>query len=420
MENQNFTDREEQKRNLRKGMLVNEEEQTEDSEERFLNRDFEKEIRAYKRKRRLIILAVVLVLVIVAAVWYFIDRSRTYRSMTVSWSQTVEVSSFEGAVGFVDGLLVYGRNSASYVAQDGTVMWTESYEMSNPAAVICGEYAAICDQGGIDLIICNAGGKQGQIQTSSPIMRMALAGQGMAVVIQEDTRAEYVSFYDHTGKKLDIEIKTPLQGDGYPLDLAVSQSGEQLMVSYVYVENATLKNKVVFYNFDVGQDMVDRIVGGFEQYEDTMVPRVTYLNETQAVAFGDKLLTFYSLKNQLKPKTVQEYTVEDEITKVFYGDDQVGVVTVPKEKGAAAHLTVYNSAGEVQREIDFSEDFSKIEFVGNEILVYNEKGFRIYNADGSLKYQEDTGYDLSAVVPGTDKKTYYLIGNGMLQKAVMH
>ena len=65
---------------------------------------------------------------------------------------------------------------------------------------------------------------------------------------------------------------------------------------------------------------------------------VTYLNETQAVAFGDKLLTFYSLKNQLKPKTVQEYTVEDEITKVFYGDDQVGVVTVPKEKGAAVSL----------------------------------------------------------------------------------
>ena len=112
--------------------------------------------------------------------------------------------------------------------------------------------------------------------------------------------------------------------------------------------------------------------------------------------------------------------MEDEITKVFYGDDQVGVVTVPKEKGAAAHLTVYNSAGEVQREIDFWDDFSRIEFVGNEMLVYNEKGCRIYNADGSLKYQEDTGYDLSAVVPGTDKKTYYLIGNGMLQKAVMH
>ena len=420
MENQNFTDREEQKRNLRKGMLVNEEDQTEESDERFLNRDFEKEIRTHKRKRRLIILAVVLVIVIGAAVWFFIDRSRTYRNMTVSWSQTIEASGFEGAVGFADGLIVYGRNSASYVDSTGTVIWTESYEMSNPAAVVSGEYAAICDQGGMDLIVCNANGKQGQVQTSSPIMRMALAEQGMTVVIQEDTKAEYVSFYDRTGKKLDIEIKTRLQGDGYPLDLAVSQSGEQLMVSYVYVENATLKNKVVFYNFDVGQDMVDRIVGGFEQYEDTMVPRVTYLNESQAVAFGDNMLTFYSLKNQLKPKVVQEYTVEDEIAKVLYGDGQVGVVTVPKEAGAAAHLTVYNGAGEVQREIDFSEDFSKIEFVGSEILVYNEKGFRIYNADGGLKYQEDTEYDLSAVVPGMDKKTYYLIGNGMLQKAVMH
>lgn len=411
MDEQRFTDREEQKRNLRRSMIINAQE--EESEER--EKDYEENLRRHRRKRVRIIVIIAVIVLLAAGIGLYFYFHRAYDHLEILWSQTVETGSFEGAVQFGDGIVKYGRDAASYIDGSGTVLWTESYEMNHPMAVVSGEYIVLADRGANQMVICSKAGKQGQVTTASPITRVALASQGMTVVILEDSAANYLAFYDRTGKKLDIEIKTRLQGDGYPLDLALAPSGEQLMVSYVYVQNGTLRNKIVFYNFDVGQDMVDRIVGGFEQYEDTMIPRVAFLSESRAVAFGDNLLSFYSLKNQLKPVLIQDIAVGEDITAVFYNSSYAGIVTQTEDGAAPYRLTVYDGDGNVVLEKEISLPFTKIEFVGDEILVYNEDTFIIYDIAGGEKYQETFSAELSAIIPGNQKDTYILIGNGLMQ-----
>lgn len=410
MDEQRFTDREEQKRNLRRSMIVNSQEEEEAS-----GKDYEENLRRHRRKRIRVIAVMAAVILVLGGVGLYFYFHRSYDRLEVLWTQSVEAGSYEGAVPFGSGIVKYGRDAASYIDGSGTVIWTESYEMSHPLVVTRGEYIVLADQGANQMLICGESGKLGEVTTASPITRAALAAQGMTVVILEDSGANYLAFYDRTGKKLDIEIKTRLQGDGYPLDLALAPSGEQLMVSYVYVENGTLRNKVVFYNFDVGQDMVDRIVGGFEQYESTMIPRVTFLNESQAVAFGDNILSFYSLKNQLKPALVKEINIEEDIAAVFYNESYAGLVTRTENAQAPYRLRVYDGSGEVVLEKEISLQFTQIEFVDDEILLYNKDTIIIYDIAGGVKYTETLSAELSAIIPGSRKDTYILIGNGLMQ-----
>lgn len=409
MNEQNYTDREEQKRNLRRSMLEN----SRDAQEQ--EKEYEQNLKRHRKKRRWIVFAIVLAVLAAAGTGAFLYLHRSYDHMEILWSRTVEDGSMEGAVRFGDGLVKYGRDAASYIDADGTVQWTESYEMSHPTAVVNGDYLVLADQGANRLIICSVQGKQGDVTTASPITRAAVAKQGMTVVILEDKSANYLAFYDRSGKKLEIEIKTKLQGDGYPLDLAVSPSGEQLMVSYVYVSDGSLRSKIVFYNFDVGQDMVDRIVGGFEQYEDTMIPRVAFLGESRAVAFGNNRISFYSLKNQLKPSLLQEITVQAEIQAVFWSDRYAGVVTRTESSEMPYLLTAYDTEGETVLEKEISSHFTKIEFVDEEILLYNKDTLSVCEMSGKEKYRETLSAEISAVVPGSRKDRYILIGNGLMQ-----
>lgn len=377
--------------------------------------DYGASLRRHRSKRNIRILIVCGCLLIVIGIVLFLHFFRRYDHMEVQWSVTVEDNSYQGAAAFGSGVVKYGRDSASYINSSGETVWIESYEMSHPMAVVRGDYIVLADQGATKLIICSASGKIGEVTTASPITRVAMARQGMIVVILEDERANYLAFYDRTGKKLDIEIRTRFQGDGYPMDLALSPSGEQLMVSYVYVENAVIGNKVVFYNFDVGQDMVDRIMGGFEQYKDTMVPRVAFMDEEHAVAFGDDVITFYSLRNKRKPSITKELPLESQISAVVYNEDYAGVVTETGDGEKPYGLTVYGTDGQVLMTCKIPIAFTKIEFVGNEVLVYNSENMIIYTMSGKIKYQEALREELIQVVPGNKRDSFILISNGLLQ-----
>ena len=74
---------------------------------------------------------------------------------------------------------------------------------------------------------------------------------------------------------------------GYPLDVAVSNDGLVMMVTYQFVDGGDTTSYVAFYNFgDVGQNEDDRIVSGYT-YEGVVIPQVLYLGGSNSAAIRE-------------------------------------------------------------------------------------------------------------------------------------
>lgn len=60
--------------------------------------------------------------------------------------------------------------------------------------------------------------------------------------------------YDSTGNIL-VENKVSAAKDGYPVEIALSNDGTTLIVSYLHVQSGALASNVVYYNFgDAGRE----------------------------------------------------------------------------------------------------------------------------------------------------------------------
>jgi hypothetical protein len=138
--------------------------------------------------------------------------------------------------------------------------------MQSPQVKMCDTCAAVGDINGSKIYIFNKSGLLGSVDTSLSISQIEVASQGVVAAVLEDNNADYINLYNTDGTKI-YSVKTTLSGDGYPLDISISDDATKLMASYLYVSGESMKTNVVFYNFsDVGQNETERVVGGFNHY----------------------------------------------------------------------------------------------------------------------------------------------------------
>ena len=72
--------------------------------------------------------------------------------------------------------------------------------------------------------------------------------------------------YDSTGNIL-VENKVSAAKDGYPVEIALSNDGTTLIVSYLHVQSGALASNVVYYNFgDAGREEKNNQVAGEKLY----------------------------------------------------------------------------------------------------------------------------------------------------------
>lgn len=351
------------------------------------------ELEAYrrrKRKRQRIWLAVAVFLVVLAAAgvlgYRIYRRDYQYTEVDVLWEKELAADASSGYEAYGDNVLRYTRDGASYLNQKGEEAWSQGYEMKSPFAVVRGDYAVIGDRNGYSIYICDKNGCQGRVTTALPISKLSVSSTGITVAILEDTKSNLIAFYDKTGTKLKVEVQTTLAGNGYPIDLSVSPGGTMLMVSYVYLDEGTMQNQVVFYNFDdEGQSVKDRLVGGFKEYESSIVARVRFLDNTYACAFAQDRLCFYSLEHTVKPEMISQVDINGEICSIFYSQDYVG--NIVSENGGPRKLFLYKASGEEVFSREIPGDYKHVEISGSYILLYGEAECRIYNTLGKLKYE---------------------------------
>ena len=331
------TNRERRKQELRRRMLDFAALEERDRQKESRDKEKRRQLAAGERRLRAIcffFLGLVLFLILLLFLHFLLYRC--YRRSSVNWSRDFRAerrdtdNNYESYLPYGEGMLRITRDGASYLGLKGKQHWNQAFEMNQPFVSVNGDFAAVAEQGGNAIYIMAKSGPTGSAKTSLPITKLTVSGKGVVYAVLEDRNASYISVFTKEGRALDISIKSVLKGDGYPLDLSVSPDGTELMVSYVFLENGSLKNKIVFYNLsEAGRDAgASRVVGGFTNgLEGHLAGRVHFSDAGHAEAFHDGGILFYSTKQPSSPVEKASVQEKSTIRAIAWGDRALALIT---------------------------------------------------------------------------------------------
>ena len=309
-------------------------------------------------------------------------------------------------------ILKYSQDGAEAFNGTSDAIWNVTYEMQKPQVATCGDYVAMGDSQGTRILVISSADDQNTIETKLPVMNFCVSKQGVVAAVLDDSGSSWIKLYDKTGTEL-ASVKCSMADSGYPIDISLSDSGILLAVSYMRVDDGKLISSVAFYNFgDVGANESDHYMSGYD-YEDTVIPRVKFLNNSTAFALGDNKFIIYS--GDQKPEKKFEYDFDTQINGVYYGDDRIGLVRRNGDGDSGYRIDIYNLSGEIVLSQKFDLDYTDIELTENRLMIYNDSRCLIYNMHGKVKF--DGAFDDSTLLcaPTSDPLKFVLVNREITQ-----
>ncbi len=369
-----------------------------------------------KRHRRNVLVGCLItaaaVFILVLAALFLLD-GRTYSQYTVLHSVNRDDTESAKYEAFADGYIRYSNDGAAYYNAKGIAEWNQTFSMQNPHIKVCGEWAAVGDVNGSTIYMFGVQGMVGSVDTSLSISQIEVAKQGIVAAVLEDTTANYINLYNTDGSKI-YTVKTTLAGDGYPLDISISEDATKLIASYLYVSGESIKTNVVFYNFsEVGQNETERVVGGFNHYDSTIVGDVEFLNSTTAVAVGEDVLSIYHIKEY--PSLTKEIRIDSEIERVFFGNGYIGIVLKNSDSGDIYKLVVYDTSAKEVCETTFNTQYDTIQFDGKSVLMSNASTFAVMNLKGKILTIQNFDLPIESVLPMGTRGRYIMVNSKYIQ-----
>ena len=338
---------------------------------------------------------------------------RTYNNYKDRKTIKIETGTNSQYQAFGEFVVKYSNDGISYINGTETI-WNEAYEMKSPIVDVCEDYLAIADKNSNTIYIFNKKGKVGEVNTSYPIIKIEVAQQGVVAALLEEASANYIELYDKEGNLI-VSHKSLLSENGFPLSFSISNDGEKMMTSYLSIKEGSTENQVIFYNFsNVGKDEVDRVVGTFNQYGETIVPAVYFVSNEDAIAIGDNVLTIYKMKE--KPTIRKEIKFDKEIQKVFYNEKYVGLIFENSKGDTPYKMEVYSLSGEkiMSKEIEMNLDHVK--FAGKNVLMYDDVTCELISLKGVVKFKHVFTKQLDAIVPMESTNTFLLMTKNKIEE----
>lgn len=319
--------------------------------------------------------------VAVGLVLFIEKRSyRTYDIIQTSEQEDIVSTKYEVMSGKI---LRYSPDGAALVNSEMDAYWSSLYEMQNPVADIRGDWAVIADVDGTSMKIFDKDGEAGSVTTSYSIVKARISSNGLVAAILDGGDSTWINYYDSDGSLI-AENQTHVEDPGYPMDVAVSDNGEIMMVTYQFIDGSDTTSYVAFYNFgDVGQNEDDRIVSGYT-YEEVVIPEIRYFDAERSVALREDGFTVY--KGRQIPKESVTEKVDKEIVSTFCDDDTIGMVFKNGNKDKQYTMKVYSINGSLRFTKDFNIPYTTIKISGGNILLYNDSQICVMNSRGVEKY----------------------------------
>lgn len=354
---------------------------------------------------RIITISVIIIIAIVA--FYVSYENKQYTEYEIITEEERSDSEAAEYIPYNGNVIKYSQDGAEAFQGNNTAIWNETFEMQNPLIATCENYAALGDFKGNKIYVVNSEGDSGEIDTKLPVSTFCVSRQGVVAAVLEDDNETKINIYSAEGVQL-AAIKCTMTQSGYPIDVALSNDGQKLGVSYVRIEDGQLKSSVAFYNFgEVGQNETDNYVSGYD-YVDAVVPRIKFINDSTAFGLGDNRFVIY--KGSQKPVSIAETFLNEEVRSVFYGKDRVGLVFYNMGLDNKYRMDIYNDKGELESSLPFDIEYTDIVFKDDMIIIYNERECTIYRANGNIKYTGNFIDPVLLLVP-TENKTKYILVN---------
>lgn len=334
-----------------------------------------------KVRNRLLFLGGLVLAFLFLIVLFIEQRSyRDYKILEVSEQEDIISTKYVEMGGKI---LRYSPGTVSLVNKHMETVWSTSCDMQNPVADVKNNRAVIADVDGTVLEIFNKEGRTGSVNTSYSIVKARISAGGLVAAILDGGDDTWINFYASDGSLI-AENQTKVDDPGYPMDVAVSDNGMIMMVTYQFVDGGETTSYVAFYNFgDVGQNEDERIVSGYT-YEGVVIPQIQYLEGSRSVALRDNGFSLY--QGSQIPKETAKIEVEQEIVSTFFDSDTIGLVFRNKDADKQYSLEVYSSNGKLKFTRNFNIPYTSIRMSDGYIIMRNSSQICVINSRGVEKF----------------------------------
>lgn len=367
------------------------------------------------RRIRLIAGIIALVAIAVALVSYSIFRTYTDFEDT----KTVDITSETGTeyAEFQSTLIKYSRDGVSCTDFDGNLLWSDTFEMDAPSTASFGEYFMLYDKGGSLIEIMKKSGIVKKLTTTSPIVEADIASKGTSAVLMTGADGSSVSLYDIEGNVI-ASGSLHISNTGYPVSLAISGNGENLMVSLLDIKDGSLKSTVEFYNFgSAGKKEKNNIVGTVS-YSDMVIPKVAFLAGNRPVVFGDSEIDVFNVGTE--PKVFKKIFPKGNIKSIAINDTYFSIITTNPDSTLEKkkdRLYLYTATGRQLFSTKTDDNYLDYGLLSNNALyILDGNTLKLYNTFGVKKFQYKFDNGISAVMPWDGNSHYIFIENGKLHK----
>lgn len=359
---------------------------------------------------RMLLVAFAMIAALLAGI-YFLLQNQNYN--TVEILNLYENTSTDNAnyASCLEGVLKYSKDGVSLLSKKGEEQWNQPCQISNPELAVRETTVAVYDRGGTSILVFEKKGLKGEIKTTRPIEKIDVSKQGIVAAILKDDSTPLVVCYDAEGALL-VEQKASLSNTGYPMDVALSEDGKMLLVSYLQTRGNGMVTKLVYYDF--GGEDIDKKQHQVQEkeYEGILIPTTAFLDASTSILVADNSILVY------KGKEVPEENVKievDEICNVAYSEKIIAVVVKDAET-SSYKLFVYNMEGKQISETSIDKKYSNMKVCGREIILYEGNLCGIYTKKGICKYEGKLDLDILEIFPITGLNKYMMINaNGFYE-----
>lgn len=357
----------------------------------------------YAKMRRILVIVILILLAVCGT--YLLLNNQSYSKARTSVQYPGDISDTSRYAQFADGIVRYNRDGVAFLNKKNEEKWMQPAQIKNPVIAVKEDSFAVADNGGNNILVFSEEGLKGEIETTMPIEKLTVSDQGIVSVLLRNETAPSIVTYDAAGNIL-AEMEVSLGTTGYPTAMEISDDGNTLAVSYLFLKGTAVNSRVVYYNFgEVGQSKTDNIVSS-EEYENTIMGDMFFMGGGRSVVVGDNCFVIY--KGTDEPEKEKTVTLDQEIQSVFHSDQYIGFVLLNREK-SGYELRLYNRIGEQMISREIPGKYNNVKIDGDEVIMYDGDRCCIVTATGIIKYKGSLDVEAQEVFKAFGLNRYYVM-----------
>lgn len=374
-----------------------------------INREDDEDRQKKNPAKRAAVFYTVLMVVCALAFAFWNREFQSYEEVTSTPNSEANDTRF---VLYRGDYLKYSKDGISYLDQKEKIIWTEAYNMEKPKISVQGEYAVVADLGGNQIQLFDKDGKIGEYSMPYPVKNVQAAAQGVFCVVLMEEGSSYIRLYNRDGKLL-TDIKSQLESNGYPLAVSISSDGMKMAVSYYFVDGMKSKNILSFYNFgEGGKGQSGNLVGTY-QFEDTLIPKVMFMDDDTICAVGDNQTLFFQM--DVKPKKIRKIEFEREIKSVFSSSQYIGFIyendqeVVERGDASPYQVSIYKKNGRLKTDFGIETLYEENILIDDILYSYTGSACSLRTLKGIEFFQNDMGQNIIDILPTNKRRDFLFV-----------